>query len=174
MPSPGALIKLTLDVRGGPAGLAAPSTQLQSLVLGDVNKDGRTDLVINGTYAGRDQANGPDVYLGKGAQSTASSDGLKVLKFASAGSRSVISMETGIWTSWPREMSPESAGTMACSGSRATGKDGGVWFRRAGSRAAAYRRFTPSRWPMWITMDSSRSLPLRGGPKGSITIWKRR
>src|SRR2546422_2774110 len=74
------------NFRGGPVDLASSSTELQSLVLGDVNKDGRPDLVINGTYEGRDQLNGPDVYLGSdGAKWTASSDGLKVLKFASAG-----------------------------------------------------------------------------------------
>src|SRR5439155_20355803 len=72
------------NFRGGPVDLASSSTQLQSLVLGDVNNDGRTDLVLNGTFAGRDQANGPDVYLGKDAQCDASSDGVKVLKFASA------------------------------------------------------------------------------------------
>src|SRR5207245_445080 len=72
------------NFRGGPVDLASSSTELQSLVLGDVNKDGRPDLVINGTYEGRDQLNGPDVYLGSdGTKWTASSDGLKVLKFAS-------------------------------------------------------------------------------------------
>jgi hypothetical protein len=37
---------------GGPLDLAVPSTEFQSLALGDVNKDGRPDLVINGTYQG--------------------------------------------------------------------------------------------------------------------------
>src|SRR2546426_5384530 len=34
---------------GGPVDLSSPSTDFQSLVLGDVNQDGRPDLVINGT-----------------------------------------------------------------------------------------------------------------------------
>jgi len=71
---------------GGPVDLAAPSTEFQSLALGDVNKDGRPDLVINGTFLGRDQPNGPDVYLGDGHGGwKASSAGLKVLKYTSAG-----------------------------------------------------------------------------------------
>jgi len=71
---------------GGPVHVAAPSTEFESLALGDVNNDGRSDLVINGTRLGPDQSNGPDVYLGGDAQQwTASSDGLKVLKLASAG-----------------------------------------------------------------------------------------
>jgi hypothetical protein len=71
---------------GGLVDLAAPSTEFQSLALGDVNKDGRPDLVINGTFLGRDQPNGPDVYLGDGHGGwKASSAGLKVLKFTSAG-----------------------------------------------------------------------------------------
>src|SRR2546425_10454125 len=71
---------------GGPGALGAPSTEFHSLALGDVNKDGRPDLVINGTFLGQRQSNGPDVYLGAdGQQWHASSDGLKVLRFASAG-----------------------------------------------------------------------------------------
>src|SRR5438132_434985 len=71
---------------GGPVPLAAPSTEFESLALGDVNHDGRPDLVINGTRLRRDQSNGPDVYLGDdGNKWTASSDGLKVLKFGSEG-----------------------------------------------------------------------------------------
>jgi len=71
---------------GGAVDLAAPSTEFQSLALGDVNKDGRPDLVINGTFLGRDQPNGPDVYLGDGHGGwKASSAGLKVLKYTSAG-----------------------------------------------------------------------------------------
>src|SRR5882762_11432493 len=69
---------------GGPVELALSSTELQSL--GDLNKDGRPDFVINGAVERRGQPNGPDVYLGAdGAKWTASSEGLKVLRFASAG-----------------------------------------------------------------------------------------
>jgi hypothetical protein len=71
---------------GGPVEFVSVSREFQSLALGDVNKDGHLDLVINGTFFGRDQANGPDVYLGDGRGGwTASSVGLKVVKFASAG-----------------------------------------------------------------------------------------
>jgi hypothetical protein len=71
---------------GGPVDFASMSREFQSLALGDVNKDGHLDLVINGTFLGRDQPNGPDVYLGDGRGGwTASSVGLKVVKFASAG-----------------------------------------------------------------------------------------
>jgi VCBS repeat protein len=71
---------------GGPVDFVSVSREFQSLALGDVNKDGHLDLVINGTFLGRDQPNGPDVYLGDGRGGwTASSVGLKVVKFASAG-----------------------------------------------------------------------------------------
>jgi hypothetical protein len=71
---------------GGPVDFVSVSREYQSLALGDVNKDGRLDLVINGTFVGRDQPNGPEVYLGDGRGGwTASSVGLKVVKFASAG-----------------------------------------------------------------------------------------
>jgi len=57
-----------------------------SLALADVNHDGHPDLVINGTFFGRDKPNGPDVYLGDGRGGwTASSMGLKVLKLAGPG-----------------------------------------------------------------------------------------
>jgi large repetitive protein len=66
--------------------LAAPSTEFQSLALGDVNKDGHPDIVVNGNAWGRDQTNGPDVYLGDGHGGwKASSAGLKFLKYASGG-----------------------------------------------------------------------------------------
>ncbi len=70
---------------GGPVDFYSPAREFRSLALGDVNKDGHLDLVINGTF-GPDQPNGPDVYLGDGRGGwTASSTGLKVMKFASAG-----------------------------------------------------------------------------------------
>src|SRR2546426_7892221 len=71
---------------GGSVDLVSPSTEFRSLALGDVNKDGHPDLVINGTFLGRDEPTGPAVYLGAdGGKWQASSDGLKVLTFASAG-----------------------------------------------------------------------------------------
>jgi len=57
-----------------------------SFALGDVNHDGHPDIVTNGTFWGRDEPNGPDVYLGDGRGGwTASSRGLKVLKGAAPG-----------------------------------------------------------------------------------------
>jgi len=51
---------------GGSVDFSSPSREFQSLALGDVNKDGHSDIVINGTVFGRNQPNGPDVYLGDG------------------------------------------------------------------------------------------------------------
>jgi len=71
---------------GGPVDFYSPTREFQSLALGDVNNDGHPDIVINGTFAGRDQPNGPDVYLGDGRGGwKASSTGLKALKFTSPG-----------------------------------------------------------------------------------------
>lgn len=72
---------------GGPVDFySAKPREFQSIAIADVNHDGHPDVVINGTSSGHDQANGPDVYLGDGHGGwKASSNGLKVLKFASAG-----------------------------------------------------------------------------------------
>ena len=71
---------------GGPVDFYSQNRDFESVAIADVNHDGNPDVVINGTFGGRDQANGPDVYLGDGHGGwKASSSGLKVLKFASAG-----------------------------------------------------------------------------------------
>jgi hypothetical protein len=71
---------------GGPVTFRPPEQIPESLALGDVNKDGHPDIVVNGNVGGRDQSNGPDVYLGDGQGGwKASSPGLKVLKFTSPG-----------------------------------------------------------------------------------------
>ncbi len=74
---------------GGPVDFIPPQvfgSIAASLALGDVNHDGHLDLVIQGTAWGRDEANGPDVYLGDGRGGwQASSMGLKALKIATAG-----------------------------------------------------------------------------------------
>jgi hypothetical protein len=71
---------------GGPVDFHSDNREFQSVVLGDVNHDGHPDIVIEGTSAAKNQPNGPDVYLGDGSGGwKASSVGLKVLKYASAG-----------------------------------------------------------------------------------------
>jgi len=63
-----------------------PGREFQSLALADINRDSHPDIVINGTLSESGQANGPDVYLGDGRGGwKRSSDGLKVLKYSSAG-----------------------------------------------------------------------------------------
>jgi len=69
---------------GGPTSFRPPAQTPESLALGDVNKDGHPDLAVSGNVGARDQANGPDVYLGDGRGGwKVSSAGLKVLKFTS-------------------------------------------------------------------------------------------
>src|SRR2546430_10511686 len=71
---------------GGPVGFHSVSQVFESVALADVNKDAHPDIVFNVTFFGPDQPNGPDVYLGdRQGGWKASSDGLKVIQFPSAG-----------------------------------------------------------------------------------------
>jgi hypothetical protein len=71
---------------GGQATFRPAEQTPESVALGDVNKDGHPDVVINGGFGRPDQPNGPDVYLGDGHGGwKTSSAGLKVLKYGSAG-----------------------------------------------------------------------------------------
>jgi hypothetical protein len=72
---------------GGPVDFySSQPREFQSIAIADVNHDGHPDVIINGTFGAPNQANGPDVYLGDGHGGwKASSNGLKVLKLASAG-----------------------------------------------------------------------------------------
>jgi len=163
------------NFRGGPVELAAPSTELQALALGDVNKDGRLDLVINGAIEGRDQPNGPDVYLGGDATKwQASSDGLKVLKFASTGI--AIGDLDG-----DGNLDIVAAGNVT---GRA-GDDGLFWFR--GDGKGRWQLVPQSGLPSGgLSLIHSITLAdldhdgipeiivLSGGNHGRITIWKRR
>jgi hypothetical protein len=160
---------------GGPLDLALSSTALESLVLGDVNKDGRPDLVINGAVERRGQPNGPDVYLGAdGAKWTASSEGLKVLRFASAGVALGDLDGDG-------NLDIVAAGNVT----GAAEDDGLFWFR--GDGKGRWRLVQDSGLPTRglsvvhsITLADvdhdgfPEIIALSGRNKGSITIWKRR
>jgi hypothetical protein len=162
---------------GGPVDLAAPSTEFQSLALGDVNQDGRPDLVINGAFGGgRDQSNGPDVYLGDDRQQwQASSDGLKVLKFTSAGLALGDLDQDG-------NLDIVAAGNVT--GVVENG-DGLFWFRGDGKgrwRLARESGLPPSGLSVVHSVTLAdvdhdgfpEIIALSGGTSGSITVWKRR
>ena len=167
------------DGRGGFTGGAVDfysvSQAFQSVALADINKDGHPDLVINGTFFGRDQRNGPDVYLGDGRGGwKASSDGLKVLEFASAGIAVGDLDGDG-------NLDIVAAGNVT----GAPADDGLFWFR--GDGKGRWRLVQDSGLPTrGLSFVHSITLAdvdhdgfpeisaLSGGLKGSITIWKRK
>jgi hypothetical protein len=160
---------------GGPIDLSASSKELQSLVIGDVNKDGRPDLVINGAVEMRGHANGPDVYLGGDeGKWQAASDGLKLLKFASTG----IALGD---LDGDGNLDIVAAGNVT----GRVGDDGLFWFRGDGKGRwqLVSESGLPSRGLSVIHSVTVADLDgdgipeiiaLSGGDRGSITIWKRR
>lgn len=168
------------DGRGGHSGgrvdFSSASGEFASLALGDVNQDGHPDLAINGTSSGRDQANGPDVYLGDGRGGwKASSAGLKVLKFAGGGlalgdldrDGNVDLVAAGNITGDPRD------------------GYGLFWFRgdgKGGWRLAPESELPAKGLPVLHSValaDLDRDglleiIVLGGGRDGRITIWSRR
>jgi hypothetical protein len=161
---------------GGPVDLYPPMRGVQSVAVADINNDGHPDLVINGTFLGPGQLNGPDVYLGDGRGGWKdSSAGLKVLKYASAG------IALG-------DLDGDGNLDIVAAG-KVTGDlregDGLFWFR--GDGKGRWRLVRESGLPSKglsvihsITLaDVDRDgfpeiIALSGGDHGSITIWKRR
>ena len=161
---------------GGPSTLRQPLQASESLELADVNKDGHLDLAVNGNLPGRDQANGPDVYLGDGRGGwRASSGGLKVMKYVSAG----ISL-TDVDGDGNRDL-------IAAGNNTGTIEDGYGLFWFTGDGKGGWQLVQESGLPTkglpvvhGVTvadLDNDKALEiiaLSGGRDGQISIWKRR
>jgi hypothetical protein len=161
---------------GGPATFRQPQQASESLALADVNNDGHLDLAVNGNLPGRDQANGPDVYLSDGRGGwTASSVGLKIMKYVSAG----IAF-TDLNGDGNRDL---------IAGGNTTGTigDGYGLFWFAGDGKGGWQLAEESGLPTTglpvihgvtvADLDHDKALEiiaLGGGRDGEITIWKRR